>query len=303
MKPFAPLALALSLAFSVAHADEAPGDPSQPMQVGMQLMQSNAHLLRNGDNVWARVREGFQLTEVDSELVRRHERLYSAKPEYLKRTLDRSKRYLFHIMNEVERRGMPTEIALLPLVESAFNPGAVSSAKAAGLWQFMPATGRHYGLEQTFWYDGRRDVLGATNAALDYLENLYAMFGDWSLALAAYNWGEGNVSRALEKNRAKGLPEEFSAIRLPNETRNYVPKLIAVRNILAEPERFGLKLDKFDNRPYFVAVSTGKHMDLDVAAKLAEMPMDEFKALNPAFNRPIYAHKPGRQLLVAGISN
>ncbi len=298
MKPFAPLALALSLAFSVAHADEAPGDPSQPMQVGMQLMQSNAHLLRNGDNVWARVREGFQLTEVDSELVRRHERLYSAKPEYLKRTLDRSKRYLFHIMNEVERRGMPTEIALLPLVESAFNPGAVSSAKAAGLWQFMPATGRHYGLEQTFWYDGRRDVLGATNAALDYLENLYAMFGDWSLALAAYNWGEGNVSRALEKNRAKGLPEEFSAIRLPNETRNYVPKLIAVRNILAEPERFGLKLDKFDNRPYFVAVSTGKHMDLDVAAKLAEMPMDEFKALNPAFNRPIYAHKPGRQLLI-----
>ena len=167
MKPFAPLALALSLAFSVAHADDAPNDPSQPMQVGMQLMQSNAHLLRNGDNVWVRVREGFQLTEVDSELVRRHERLYSAKPEYLKRTLDRSKRYLFHIMNEVERRGMPTEIALLPLVESAFNPTAVSSAKAAGLWQFMPATGRHYGLEQTFWYDGRRDVLGATNAALD----------------------------------------------------------------------------------------------------------------------------------------
>ena len=298
MKRLAPLTLALSLAYSAAQAGTFSSYDDASLQVGQQLMQSNGLLLRNGDNVWKRIREGYQLTEVDSELVRRHERMYSAKPEYLKRTLTRGQRYLFHIMNEVERRGMPTEIALLPLVESAFNPTAVSGAKAAGLWQFMPATGRHYGLEQTFWYDGRRDVLGATNAALDYLENLYAMFGDWNLALASYNWGEGNVSRALERNRAKGLPETFEAIRMPNETRNYVPKLLAVRNILAEPERFGLKLDKFDNRPYFVAVSTGKHMDIDVAAKLAGMSLDEFKALNPAFNRPIYAHKPGRQLLV-----
>lgn len=297
MKSLAPLTLALSLAFSAAQAGTF-SESDASMQAGLQLMQNNGSLLRNGDDVWVRIREGFQLTEVNADLVRRHERMYSAKPEYLKRTLARGQRYLFHIMNEVERRGMPTEIALLPLVESAFNPTAVSSAKAAGLWQFMPATGRHYGLEQTFWYDGRRDVLGATNAALDYLENLYAMFGDWNLALASYNWGEGNVSRALERNRAKGQAEDYESIRMPNETRNYVPKLLAVRNILAEPERFGLKLDKFDNRPHFVAVSTGKHMDIDVAAKLAGMSLDEFKALNPAFNRPIYAHKPGRQLLI-----
>lgn len=298
MKKLAPLTLAFSLACSAAQAGSFSDRDDMALPAGQQLMQDNGMLLRNGDDVWVRIREGFQLAEVNADLVRRHERLYSAKPEYLKRTLARGQRYLFHIMNEVERRGMPTEIALLPLVESAFNPTAVSSAKAAGLWQFMPATGRHYGLEQTFWYDGRRDVLSATNAALDYLENLYAMFGDWNLALASYNWGEGNVSRALERNRTKGQTEDFESIRLPDETRNYVPKLLAVRNILAQPERFGLKLDKFDNRPHFVAVSAGKHMDIDVAARLAGMSLDEFKALNPAFNRPIYAHKPGRQLLI-----
>lgn len=298
MKRLSPLALAACFVLPAAASAQDLSATTSPRDTAAYFMGLNASLLRNGDNVWQRAREGFQLPDTDADIVRRHEAAYSARPESFRRMLDRSRPYLFHIMNEVERRGMPTEIAFLPLVESAFNAQAVSSAKAAGLWQFMPATGRHYGLEQTVWYDGRRDVLAATQAALDYLQNLYGMFGDWHLALAAYNWGEGNVGRALQKNRAKGLPEDFASIRMPNETRNYVPKLLAVRNILTDPSRFGVSLAAFPNKPHFVSVSTGKHMDLDVAAKLAEMPMDEFKVLNPAFNRPIYAHKPGRQLLI-----
>lgn len=262
------------------------------------MMLLNSTLLRNGDNVWERAREGFQLTEVNADIVRKQERLYSSKPEYFKRMLDRSHKYLFHIMNEVERRGMPTEIAFLPVVESAFVPTANSPVGAAGLWQFMPATGRHYGLEQTWWYDGRRDVMEATRAALDYLQNLYAQFGDWNLALAAYNWGEGNLARAIARAQAAGLEPTYENIKMPNETRNYAPKLIAVRNILSQPEKYGVKLDKFPNKPYFIAVSTGRHMDIDVAAKMAGISVAEFKELNPAFNLPVYAHKPGRQMLI-----
>lgn len=262
------------------------------------MMLLNASLLRNGDNVWERVREGFELPEVNADIVNRQERFYASKPEYFKRMLDRSHKYLFHIMNEVERRGMPTEIALLPMVESSFVPSANSHVGASGLWQFMPSTGRQYGLEQTWWYDGRRDVLEATRAALDYLQNLYAQFGDWNLALAAYNWGEGNLSRAMAKATASGLLPTYENIRMPNETRNYAPKLLAIRNILQNPEKFGIKLDKFPNKPYFVAVSTGKHMDMSVAAKLADMSLTEFKELNPAYNLPVFAYKPGRQMLI-----
>ncbi|XLM21580.1 transglycosylase SLT domain-containing protein, partial [Chromobacterium piscinae] len=262
------------------------------------MMLMNSSLLRNGDDVWKRVREGFQLDEVNADVIRRQERFYASRPEYFKRTLDRSRKYLFHIMNEVERRGMPTEIALLPMVESAFVPTASSRVGAAGLWQFMPATGRHYGLEQTWWYDGRRDVMDATRAALDYLQNLYAQFGDWNMALAAYNWGEGNLARSIARVQASGIKPTYENVRMPNETRNYVPKLLAVRNILLNPEKYGVRLDKFPNKPYFVAVSTGKHMNIDIAAKLAGISVAEFKELNPAFNLPVFAYKAGRQMLL-----
>ncbi|AXE36258.1 LysM peptidoglycan-binding domain-containing protein [Chromobacterium phragmitis] len=302
MKRFTPLTLAVSLALLFASSAQAAPTPSsgvdEAMAAGLDMMLLNSSLLRNGDDVWKRAREGFQLDEVNADVVRRQERFYASRPEYFKRTLDRSRKYLFHIMNEVERRGMPTEIALLPMVESAFVPTANSRVGAAGLWQFMPATGRHYGLEQTWWYDGRRDVTDATRAALDYLQNLYAQFGDWNLALAAYNWGEGNLSRAIAKAQASGLEPTYENIRLPNETRNYVPKLLAVRNILEHPERFGVHLDKFPNKPYFVAVSTGKHMNIDIAAKLAGISVSEFKELNPAFNLPVFAYKAGRQMLL-----
>ncbi|EEG09129.1 Lytic transglycosylase catalytic [Pseudogulbenkiania ferrooxidans 2002] len=306
MKRITPLALSLSFVFSAAplvHAEDSGAfrqsiGVDEGLATGLDMMLLNSSLLRNGDNVWQRVREGFQLDEVNAELVRRHERSLAARPEYFSRILERSHKYLFHIMNEVERRGMPTEIALLPAVESAFVATAQSPVGASGLWQFMPSTGRHYGLEQTWWYDGRRDVTASTSAALDYLDYLHGLFGDWNLALAAYNWGEGNLTRAIARAQAAGLEPTYENLKLPNETRNYVPKLLAVRNLLASPDKFGLKLDKFPNKPYFVAVSTGRHMDLDVAAKMAGMSVSEFKELNPAFNLPVYAHKAGRQMLI-----
>lgn len=305
MKKFTPLALAVLLALPAAHATNSVTIPgwSTPgvddgLAAGLDMMLINTSLLRNGDNVWQRAREGFQLPEVNPELVRRHEKYYTARPEYLRRTLDRSRKYLFHIMNEVEKRGMPTELAFLPVVESSFVPTASSPVGAAGLWQFMPATGREYELEQTWWYDGRRDVVESTRAALDYLQVLYNRFGDWNLALAAYNWGQGNLSKAISRVRARGETETYENIAMPAETRNYAPKLLAIRNIMAQPENFGLRIDVLPNKPAFVAVSTGKHMNIDIAAKLAEMPVSEFKELNPAFNLPVYAHKNGRQMLL-----
>ncbi|GHD72493.1 LysM peptidoglycan-binding domain-containing protein [Vogesella fluminis] len=305
MKKFTPLALAVLLALPAAHATNSVTIPgwSTPgvddgLAAGLDMMLINTSLLRNGDNVWQRAREGFQLPEVNPELVRRHEKYYTARPEYLRRTLDRSRKYLFHIMNEVEKRGMPTELAFLPVVESSFVPTASSPVGAAGLWQFMPATGREYELEQTWWYDGRRDVVESTRAALDYLQALYNRFGDWNLALAAYNWGQGNLSKAISRVRARGETETYENIAMPAETRNYAPKLLAIRNIMAQPENFGLRIDVLPNKPAFVAVSTGKHMNIDIAAKLAEMPVSEFKELNPAFNLPVYAHKSGRQMLL-----
>lgn len=238
-------------------------------------------------DVWERVRNGYTMKPMDTELVRQWENFYSAKPEYFARMVDRSSHYLFHIIEEIERRKMPAEVALLPMIESAYNPQAYSKAHASGLWQFIPSTGRMYGLRQNWWYDGRRDVIAATNAALDYLEKLYGMFGDWELALASYNWGEGAVSRAIARNQARGLPTDYASLTMPAETRNYLPKLIAVKNIIADPARFGVKLVSIPNEPYFQVVSVKRHIDLKLAAKFADMPLDEFRFLNPAHNKPV----------------
>ncbi len=234
-------------------------------------------------DLWNRIRSGFKLPESDPRLTRVHEQSYSRNPAYIERIAERSKPYLFHIVEEVERRGMPMEIALLPMIESAFNPQALSPMQASGIWQFMPSTGKVYGLQQNAWYDGRRDILQATNAALDYLQKLYGMFGDWELALAAYNCGEGCVARA--QSRVAG--NSYNAIRLPNETRNYVPKLIAVRNIVQQPERFGVNLEPLANEPYFLQVKLQHPIEARQAAKLAEMKLDEFLLLNPAFKRRV----------------
>ena len=238
-------------------------------------------------DLWQRVRQGFAIPDLDNALVRRKTREYAANPEYLQRMLERSRVYLYHIVEEIEHRGLPTELALLPMVESAFNPMAYSRSHASGMWQFIPSTGKIYGLRQNFWYDGRRDVLAATDAALDYLQKLHDQFGDWTLALAAYNWGEGAVSRAIARNQAKGLPTNYESLAMPLETRNYVPKLQAVKNIVANPGQYGIVLPDIPNRPYFATVSTSRHIDVKLAATLAEMELEEFRFLNPAHNKPV----------------
>lgn len=277
------LILPLLLAFCAVPAAQAM-TLSNARNIQLSLLPDD--ILENGD-LWQRLRDGFTMREIDSPLVAKHEQWYAHRPDYVARMMGRANRYLYFITSEVERRGMPTEIALLPMIESAFNPGAYSTSSAAGIWQFMPATGKNFGMRQNWWYDGRRDVLGATTGALDYLEKLYKQFGSWELALAAYNWGEGSIQRAQERNRKRGLPTDYASLKLPDETRNYVPKLMAIKNIVSNPASFGLELADIPNKPYFASVPTAKHIDLELAAQLAEISKDEFIALNPAHNRPV----------------
>src|SRR5205814_5419042 len=225
-----------------------PVDPLRP-DAPVDLNDATAHA-----DLWARVRRGFAMPDLDNDRVREREQWYATRPDYVQRMTERGSRYLFHIVEELERRNMPTELALLPFIESAFNPLAMSSAKASGMWQFMPGTGRDFSLKQNVFRDDRRDVLASTRAALDYLQRLYAQFGDWHLALAAYNWGEGSVQRAIAHNQRAGLPTDYSSLRMPNETQYYVPKLQAVKNIVAKPEAFGLSLPPLSNHPYFLSV-------------------------------------------------
>jgi membrane-bound lytic murein transglycosylase D len=239
------------------------------------------------DDVWQRIRMGFAMPDLAGPLVAEKTAWYVARPEYLKRVFERSRRYLYHIVEEIEKRGLPTELALLPMVESSFNPMAYSRAHASGLWQFIPGTGKRYDLAQNMWYDGRRDIVASTSAALDYLKDVYDMHGDWHLALASYNWGENAVARALEKNRREGKPLDYSNINMPAETRQYVPKLQALKNIIADPSLFGIDLDPIPNQPYFATIQKTRDIDVRLAAKLAEMPIEEFIALNPGFSRPV----------------
>ena len=238
-------------------------------------------------DIWVRIRQGFAMPDLENDLVKDREVWYAARPDYMVRMTERSRKYLFHIVEELERRNMPTELALLPFIESAFNPEAVSSAKAAGMWQFMPATGKYFDLKQNVFRDERRDVVESTRAALDYLQKLYGMFGDWHLALAAYNWGEGSVGRALAKNKAAGLGLSYSELRMPNETRYYVPKLQAVKNIIAQPQNFNVRLPLIQNHPYFKSVSITRDIDVKLAANFSGVSMEDFKALNPSMSRPV----------------
>ncbi|TAJ76080.1 MAG: LysM peptidoglycan-binding domain-containing protein [Gallionellaceae bacterium] len=238
------------------------------------------------------------MRELNSKLIARHEKWYANRPEYVARMSERSQRYLFYIMEEVERRGMPSEIALLPMIESAFNPGAYSVGRASGIWQFIPSTGKNFGMQQNWWYDGRRDIISATNGALDYLERLHDQFGDWELALAAYNWGEGAVARAQARNRRMGKPTNYASLRLPRETQNYVPKLLAIKHIVNDPEHFGLKLADVPNQPYFAAVATSRRIDVKLVAELADISLEEFNALNPGHNRPVILEETANVLLL-----
>ena len=201
------------------------GDPDSVTNATLQLRSEYGDL-------WTRIRVGFVLDDLDTPDVKKSEDWYAARPDYIARMVERSRRYLYHIVVEVEKRGMPLEIALLPMIESAYNPMAYSRSRASGIWQFMPSTGKAFGMEQNWWLDERRDVIAATDGALDYLQKLHAEFGDWYLALAAYNWGEGSVRRAIAANRKRGQPIDYLSLKMPAETRNYIPKLQAVKNIV-----------------------------------------------------------------------
>src|SRR5258706_6482365 len=238
------------------------------------------------DDLFERMRRGFTFEEVSEPAIDTQLAWFKNNPDYLERVFQRGQRYMYHIITEVERRGMPTEFALLPVVESAYEPFAYSVSRAAGLWQFIPGTGVRYGLKQTWWYDGRRDVVESTRAALDYLQALHDQFdGDWLLAIAAYNVGENTVQRELDYNRSHGKPTDFWHLKLPGETRAYVPKLLAMKRLMAEPERYGLEFAAIPNEPYFAVIDTNSQIDLKIAAKLAGASYDELVALNPGYNR------------------
>lgn len=300
LKTIALTVSSLSAVSATAYAQNA-----TPNQVGMAMMRLNSSLLDQAKaqtfgsgSLWASLRKDFRINEVNTELVRRHENKFAANSAYFDRTISRSKPYMYHIANEVKKRNMPAEIALLPFIESAFVTKAKSHVGASGLWQFMPATGRHFGLEKTPLYDGRHDVYAATDAALNYLQYLHGMFGDWSLALAAYNWGEGNVGRAVNRARAQGLEPTYENLRMPNETRNYVPKLLAVRNIVANPQTFGMNISEISNQPYFKSISIDKPIDNSTIARFANISESELLALNPGFNAPVFIPKNNRRLLL-----
>lgn len=247
----------------------------------------NAQPIHSG-NLLDRIRDGFALPELPHGVVQPYIARYQRNPELLRRPFDRGSPYLHHIVEQIESRGMPLELALLPIVESAFNPQATSHAKAAGIWQFIPSTGRAFNLSQDWWRDERRDIVSSTEAALEYLSRITALHGgDWFLGLASYNWGEGAVQRAVRAAKARGLSGDYLSLRMPRETRQYVPQLIALRNILRRPEQYGLTLPHVDDRPAIAMLEKEQSIDLALAAKFAGLEMDEFKMLNPHLHRPV----------------
>jgi membrane-bound lytic murein transglycosylase D len=274
--------------------------PSSPLKSidALADAKSSVAALEAPVELWDRIRRGYRMPDLQNDLVTDREQWYSSRPDYIQRMTERSSKYLFHIVEELERRNMPTELALLPFIESAFNPQAVSSAKAAGMWQFMPKTGTYFDLKQNIFRDDRRDVLASTRAALDYLQKLHTMFGDWHLALAAYNWGEGSVGRAIARNKQAGLGIGYTDLNMPAETRLYVPKLQAVKNIVGNPEAFKTELPLIENHPYFQEVTITRDIDVALAAKLADVKLEDFKALNPAAQRPVILAAGTPQILL-----
>jgi membrane-bound lytic murein transglycosylase D len=264
-----------------AVATPADASPAVPAAATTELTPAQAR------DLWERIRKGFAMPDLTGKRAASSTHWYAGQPDYMARMAARASLYLYFIVQEIEKRHLPTELALLPFVESAMQPQAVSSAQAAGLWQFIPSTGRLYSLEQNLWKDERLGVVESTRAALDYLEKLYGQFGSWHLALAAYNYGESGVERAIAYNRKRNKPLDYESLRLPRETQNYVPKLQAIKNIIADPQHYGIDLPQIRDEPYFVTVSGSRDIDVATAAQLADMPVDDFRALNPAFSRPL----------------
>lgn len=254
--------------------------------VSDQAVQQEQATSTPPDNLMDRLRAGFRLEIPDHPRIDSQVRWFAANGDYLDRVQERATPYLYFILEEAEQRGIPSELALLPIVESGFRPFAYSPGRAAGLWQFIPSTGKHFGLQQNWWYDGRRDVVAATRAAFDYLDKLATRFdGDWELALAGYNAGAGTVQRAIKRNKRRGKPTDFWSLELPRETMRYVPKLLAVAKVMTDPQAYGVTLAEVPNQPYFESVEIGSQLDLALAADMAGISIEEIYRLNPGFNR------------------
>jgi len=271
-----------------ATKNKPPHSPAAP-SLRIEAKLDRAPLLEPAnDDLLVRLREALALPVVDNPAVQLELAWYRSHPDYLDRVFNRADRYLYYIVDELERRGMPVDLALLPVVESAFDPFAYSHGRAAGLWQIIPGTGRQLGVTQNWWYDGRRDVVDSTRAALDYLERLHGLFGgDWLLAVAGYNSGEGNVARAIARAEATGEPIDFWHLRpyLPVETRAYVPRLLAIQALTADPAAYAVTLPNLRNVPHFELVATAGQIDMALAAELAGITTDQLYGLNPGVNR------------------
>lgn len=239
----------------------------------------------NWTNVWQRIPHGYGIDYNDNQRIQSELRSFTRNPNYLKRVSIRATPYLHYIVEELDRRNMPLELALLPIVESAYQPFAYSSSRAAGIWQFIPGTARHYGLKINWWVDGRRDIYASTNAALNYLQYLHNEFDDWMLALASYNAGEGNVRKAIRRNKKQNKPIDFWSLPLPRETRHYVPRLLAIAQIIQQPEQFAITLSPIANSPQLARVDTGSQIDLALVEQLAEIPIETLYKLNPGLNQ------------------
>ena len=279
--------------------EQPPGAQMDNESVAVQVSEADSErALTQYTDIWDRIRSGFGLPALDDPRVSYHERWFVKNPQYMDRKVERARLYLYYIVEEVEKRGMPMEIALLPAIESAYQPHAYSHARALGLWQFIAPTARRYGIQMNWWYDGRQDVLASTRAALDYLEKLYTEFGDWHLALAAYNAGEGKIHYAMAYNQRRGRPTSYQYLRLKAETQHYVPKLLALSRIVANPNAYGVQIAVIPNEPYFAPVDIGSQIDLNVVAQLADIPMGDLYDINPGFKRWATAPQGPHRVLV-----
>ncbi len=272
--------------------------PIEEESTVVELREANAEAFVSEEDIWEVVRAGWGLAALPDSVVTKELKLYTRSLPYTHQTTERSRTYLYYILSETQKRGMPSEIALLPFIESAFQPEALSRSKAAGLWQFLPSTGDIFDLRQSSWRDDRLDIIESTNAALDYLQKLYEQFGNWHLALAAYNCGEGTLRRLIQHNVARGKNNDFMSLNLPQETRRYVPKLLAVKRLIDTPQAFGLSLPAIANEPYFVRVNKERDLDIETAAQLAETDIDEFRRLNPSYSRPVIVGAHQRSVLI-----
>lgn len=278
---------------NIPTADTAPDSSSPPPIITNTILpqtpaiQSEEIVTEHSDgDVWIRIRDELSFNRhVDNKVVKEKIAWFARNQEFLNRVAERATPYIYYIVEEIEKRNMPLELALLPVVESAYHPFAYSKSHASGIWQFIPGTGKVFGLKQNWWYDGRRDIVAATRAALDYLQKLHNQFDDWELAIAAYNTGERNIERAMIKNAQSKKKTDFFSLGLHKETRGYVPSLLAVAEIVAEPQKYGITLAPIANKPYFVQVETGAQLDLSTVASLTGLSMDQIYTLNPGFNR------------------